>query len=730
MSGMNVVFRVDASNAMGTGHVMRCRTLATALRRRGARVQFITRAHDGHLGDMLAREGFAVTLLPRPESAPGARGREDYAAWLGVSPQDDAGQTIAALDHAQNDWLIVDHYGLDQSWEERLRPHARKLMVIDDLANRPHASDVLLDQNYAVDGPARYQPWVQVPCCLLLGPRYALLRPEYAQYRETMVPRSGEIKRVLVYLGGADNADNTGKVLAALSEPSLAHLEVEVVIGPNFIHKQSVTVQAAVRPHTRIHGHLPHLAGLMAQADLAIGAGGATTWERLCMGLPSLVLSIADNQLPACEALASSGLIEYLGRAGDLDAPAIEAAVLASLAASGALRTLAMDHQSLVDGMGVERIAETLYPTPVDQLTVRPAAAGDALRFFAWANDPEVRSRAIDSASADIATHGDWFSRCLTDANSNIYVLEASGLPVGQVRFERRSGEATIAHSLDALVQGRDWENQLIKLGIEALNNSRPTRLATEINPKKIAPVASFVRSLRLTQKSCGEKQGPFSIAILSDRTSWINRWLPEMISRWLATGHRVLWAHDTGALQDADFCFYLSFSKIVPAEVRARYRHNLVVHESDLPQGKGWSPLTWQILEGKSRIPVTLIEAADKVDSGVIYAQEWIEFRGGELIDEMRHAQAEATMSLCQLFVNDFPAVARGAWAQKGIGSFYARRRADDSRLDHEASLASQFNLLRVVDNQNYPAFIEVSGARYELHIKKSLSANEVKNA
>jgi UDP-2,4-diacetamido-2,4,6-trideoxy-beta-L-altropyranose hydrolase len=355
---MNVVFRVDASNAMGTGHVMRCRTLASALRRKGARVQFITRAHDGHLGDLLAREGFAVTLLPRPESAPGAGGREDYAAWLGVSPQDDAEQTLAALDHAQNDWLIVDHYGLDRAWEERLRPHARKLMVIDDLANRHHDCDVLLDQNYAVDGPARYRPWVPAPCRLLLGPRYALLRPEYAQYRETMAPRSGEIKRVLVYLGGADNANNTGKVVAALSEASLAQLEVDVVIGPNFIHKQSVTELAKARPHTRIHGHLPHLAELMAQADLAIGAGGATTWERCCMELPSLVITIAENQKPSISALHEDGYVAWIGDSKDVTERGLNDAIKKFLTDRSTTKYVSCPE--LVDGKGLDRVVDIL----------------------------------------------------------------------------------------------------------------------------------------------------------------------------------------------------------------------------------------------------------------------------------------------------------------------------------------------------------------------------------
>jgi methionyl-tRNA formyltransferase len=139
-----------------------------------------------------------------------------------------------------------------------------------------------------------------------------------------------------------------------------------------------------------------------------------------------------------------------------------------------------------------------------------------------------------------------------------------------------------------------------------------------------------------------------------------------------------------------------------------------LVVHESDLPSGKGWSPLTWQILEGKNRIPVTLFEATERVDSGDIYLQEWLEFEGHELIDELRQAQAAATLRLCREFVNRYPEVLQAAKPQVGKESFYPRRKPKDSQLDVNCSLAQQFNLLRVVDNEKYPSFFSHGGKTY----------------
>ena len=521
---MKCVFRVDASISMGTGHVMRCRTLATALKKHGADIQFITRAHLGHLGDMLARDGFAVTLLPQPDGSEIKEG--GYPAWLGVSQQDDAIQTVHALENQACDWLIVDHYGLDQIWEGQLNPHARKLMVIDDLTNRNHVCDVLLDQNYAVAGEERYRPWVPAHCQILLGPRYALLSHEYAQYRATMAPRSGDIKHVLVFMGGGDNANITGKVLAALSADQLAHLEVDVVIGANFSHKRDITEQANARPNTQIHGPRPHLADLMSKADLAIGAGGATTWERLCMGLPSLVISIAENQVPACKALASNGLIQYLGDARDLDVAAIEWALVNVLAESIQLRALEVSNQVLVDGQGASRVAEALIPTrPVD-LTLRPADETDALIYFVWANDPVVRSSANNSDLIDLVTHLQWFNGKLNDKNCFLYVLEANGLPIGQVRFDVHGEEATISYSLDILVRGRGWAKQLVKLGMDKLASRRSVFFNASVKSGNIASAAVFAR-LGFTETSKDRQNGNINFKL--DIMAPINKYKPEI---------------------------------------------------------------------------------------------------------------------------------------------------------------------------------------------------------
>ena len=202
----------------------------------------------------------------------------------------------------------------------------------------------------------------------------------------------------------------------------------------------------------------------------------------------------------------------------------------------------------------------------------------------------------------------------------------------------------------------------------------------------------------------------------------------------WEAQGHQVSWAHSTNEasrfclnpLVEKDnsppllLCFCLSFGEIVNEEFRSQFDHTLVIHESDLPKGKGWSPLTWQILEGKNKIPVTLIEAEDRVDSGVIYAQRWLDFQGHELIDELREGQAHATHDLCRWFVDHYPESVAEGREQKGEESFHTRRGPMDSELDPNKTLAEQFDLLRVVDNERYPAFFGHRGQQYRLNITK----------
>lgn len=158
------------------------------------------------------------------------------------------------------------------------------------------------------------------------------------------------------------------------------------------------------------------------------------------------------------------------------------------------------------------------------------------------------------------------------------------------------------------------------------------------------------------------------SIGVASDADSWFNDFIPALLLPWLAAGHRCAWTHRAETLPAGDTCFCLSYGRIVGAQTRARHRHTLVVHESALPHGRGWSPMTWQVLEGASRIPVTLLEAVDAVDGGPILWQTWMALDGTELVDDLRRKQAQATRMLCHAFVAEYPDSAD--WGAPSMGS------------------------------------------------------------
>lgn len=212
-----------------------------------------------------------------------------------------------------------------------------------------------------------------------------------------------------------------------------------------------------------------------------------------------------------------------------------------------------------------------------------------------------------------------------------------------------------------------------------------------------------------------------YTLQILSDAGSWVASYVDQLAEIWEAAGHTVRISHQVQSATPADFCFCLSFSKLVPGDIRRQYKHTLVVHESDLPEGRGWAPMTWQILAGADHILVTLLEAVEAVDAGPIYLQEKIELTGAELNPEWRSLQGEATLRLCLKWVEAYPEILAGARVQVGTGSTYPRRRPEDSKLDPAKTLAEQFNLLRVVDNERYPAFIEWRNRRYIVRIDPS---------
>lgn len=707
---MHFVFRVDASSVIGSGHVMRCLTLAQALVARGASASFICREQDGNLCELIVARGLNVHRLHSvtvDELAITVTAEIDamHAAW-----QSDALATQRAIESevAYADWLIVDHYALDEKWERFLRPFVGRIMVIDDMADRPHDCDLLLDQNLVADMVGRYATHLPERCIKLLGPQYALLQPMYGELHDRIPLREAPVRRVFVFVGGADTANVTGRIAGALVDLQATDLRIDIVMAATNPYAAAVRERVADCPGVKFYSGLPTLAPLMVSADLAVGASGAATWERLCLGLPTVVITLAENQRPIAAELHERKLVQWIGDQEVVDERAIGEAVRALLNRPD-LSTWSAACREVIDGRGATRVCAVLLASESTVLRARAAKVSDLSNLLGWSMQSPIASRrvALDGASAEDTARR--LSNCLREIDTcRLLVVEnEDGAPLGIVSFTyEQAGWGTqcwLAPQLDtAGMEARIMETAILHL--RAITSGLLHLRGDDVeSPERPGPVVSHWR-----------------IGICTDADSWVNRSLGIMILQWCRAGHSIAWVHDAKDLPKGDICFYLSYGRIVDSAVLGQFRNNLVVHASDLPKGRGWSPLTWQVLEGRGEIPLTLFEAADDVDSGPVYGQERIMLDGSELIDELRVLVATGTVALCSRFVGGYPEVAGTGVPQAGEPTFYRRRRPADSRLDIDGSLGAQFNLLRTVDSDRYPAWFEYQRKRFAVKLEK----------
>lgn len=413
-----VAFRADASNRIGTGHVMRCLALAESITRRGGEARFVSRAHEGNLIDLIKRRGHPVAVLPSTREAHGdGSGGTPHEDWLETSWGRDASETSAALDAAPAvDWLIVDHYALDARWERRLHRAAPRLAVIDDLADRDHDADLLVDVNPAPGMATRYDGLVPDQCVQLLGPRYALLRSEFVAARGSLDRSPGPAAHWLVMFGGFDERNDTLTALEVLEDARVDGVTVDVVVGPMSRHSSEVAAWCAGRQWVRLHRAPQNVATLMAGADVAIGAGGITTFERLFLALPSLVTPVAENQEVPLRTMASSGWFHLWFTADELRRQ-VETAIAAGLPSPPD-----------VVGDGASTVASILADMAVQ---ISPPDHADLERVFAWLQDPRLRAEFMVRDRPTLEGHLAYWEAALADARQVTWGIRLGSRHVG-----------------------------------------------------------------------------------------------------------------------------------------------------------------------------------------------------------------------------------------------------------------------------------------------------------
>ena len=470
---MQFLIRADASLQIGSGHIMRCLTLAHKLRQHHHRVAFITRAHQGHLADTIRQQGFDCILLPLPDhattSAQPQRQPEPacnelppsppapaipHAAWLATSQAQDITDCAPHIRALAPDWIICDHYALAAAWQTAARALCHsKIMVIDDLHDRAHDADLLLDQNHAHTA-ADYALLVPPSCRILTGTRYALLRDEFAQHRtislhqratpparqpETALPHS---QNILINLGGVDKDNHTLAVLQALSayvSGSLKALPIRatIIMGATAPHLTSVQRYAATAPYPgQVIANAHNMAELMTQATWAIGAAGSTSWERCALGVPTLLLTIADNQRSIAAQLQRAGAALAL-EASQIHSPAFQA-TLTHLMQPENQHRISQAAAQLCDAHGAARVAQHIAQlTAAPQAQLRPATAADCARIHAWRNHPSIRAMMFQPDPIPLPQHQAWFAAQLANPSFKMYVYTLGNTPQGYGSLKR-----------------------------------------------------------------------------------------------------------------------------------------------------------------------------------------------------------------------------------------------------------------------------------------------------
>jgi len=482
---MKALLRADASLQIGTGQVMRCLALAERLAAQGAQVHFVCKGFPGNLAGHVAARGLSMSLLTTAADVP-------YAEWQNSESLLDADETIAACANlGPFDWLVVDCYSLAAPWEARMRRIASRIMVIDDLANRRHDSDLLLDQNLQRGSADRYDRLVPTDCQRLLGPRYALLRPEFGVERTGLRQRDGNVRRVLLFFSGTDPGNETLKALTAIRELGRGDIAVDVVVGSAYGHLASLQEALAALPQAKLHRQVDNMAELMARADLALGAAGAASWERCCLGLPAIIVSLAQNQEPGAEALAATNCAVYLGRSDAVTAQSILTAMRALLADPARVKAMARAAAERVDGRGAERVARALDTVSI---VLRPAGPADIDHILLWRNAEETRRHSHDPSPIDAGAHAAWFEKALRADDTALLIGERAGQPVGVLRYDFNGSECTVSVYLVPGQHGRGYGPRLLREGHEWLrhHHAEVTRVRAEVRPENRDSARAF----------------------------------------------------------------------------------------------------------------------------------------------------------------------------------------------------------------------------------------------
>jgi len=438
-------------------------SLAKELRKNGARCIFICKELEGNIMNEILKSDFELKIIKIKEENKLNQDIKDHlfhSSWLGGNQADDAAETINLIRDLHIDWIIIDHYGIDHTWQMMVRPHSNKIFVIDDIADRKHECDLLLDHNYFINHEERYQNLVEVATPKIFGTKYTLLQDQYYLFYGRVPPRSGRIKNILIYFGGFDKQNLTGMVVNSLLDIFHNNVTLNVI---NSNPPESLIKATSLNKNIKIYRNVPSLAPMMLKCDLAFGAGGVTGLERCFMGLPSFVITTAENQIEITKELNNAGLIKWLGHFDQINNNDLTHILKEKIELSDFV-TWSTKCLNLFDGLGCKRVSDILLLDQNTQLSIRLANLND-LNLISEMKPNFQNLNKLESKDQ----YKNWFYNILKNYESNIiYICETeNGLELGQVRFEKVSEYWNLSYSTMSYVES----DQLIKkMLVESIN--------------------------------------------------------------------------------------------------------------------------------------------------------------------------------------------------------------------------------------------------------------------
>lgn len=496
---MQIIFRTDSNNTIGTGHLMRCLSLAKELENK-TNISFILSHESSNAESLIKAKLNSCNVFVLPKSKYQYKHEQIFNF---EQANEDAHSTRNINQIGKTDWLIIDHYGIDEKWEIQFKDIIKRIMVIDDLANRKHHADILLDQNPYLNANKRYDNLVDNDCLHLIGPSYALLRDEFRITPKCMI--KDNVENILISFGGVDFNNTTTNVLNALKDEKYRDININVVMGNSCKHKEDVKKLCSDRLNFIYHEQISYMAKLMSDVDLFIGAGGSTSLERMAMGLPSIVFSIANNQTKICEDLASQNLVKYAGLAENFDINEFENLLDLSIKDFSWRKFVNSESVKLVDGRGVKKLSSIILSAGIN---FRKVTINDSKKIFDWRNDEINRRFSNNPDKFSFSSHHQWLISFLNSDN-DLLIAKSEEYEVGVVRFDYKDNIAFISIYLVPTWHGLGYGRAILFSAISWLNNHKNgiNRIEAEVLNSNKASLKIFFDTGFEILESCDDKK-------------------------------------------------------------------------------------------------------------------------------------------------------------------------------------------------------------------------------